>query len=178
MNWTAFPWPLVYLSFIRYPSRSPPAYIDAASTSCSFFITAVVSARLGLAHSTVLIDFCKTSTRQPNRHHQRINFPPLLASFLKAPWHELIDASSPDANWHLNNLVSLSGFLHLNFLSPWGMRLKTRVLCRTSNCLVFDLYCYCTVVLARNSITAVMRMKTHLTNKSFRGVLRCCWAFH
>lgn len=61
----------------------------------------------------------------------------------KAPWHQWTDASGPDANWHLNNLVSLPGFLHLNFLSLWGMRFETRVLHRASNCPVFDLYHYC-----------------------------------
>lgn len=79
---------------------------------------------LGLTDRTVLLDFCRSGSTKPNRHVEESTLYHCLPS-LKALWHQSVDARCLDADWHLNNLVALSGFLHLHFLSLWGIKHKS-----------------------------------------------------
>lgn len=110
-SWFVFP-------IIRYMSQSPSVYTGLASKLLNPHHSNIFCHDLGLADRTVLMDFSKTSTKKPNRQAEEQTLHHCLP-FLKTLWHQWIDSSGPDASWHLNNSVSLSGFLHLNF-PPFG----------------------------------------------------------
>lgn len=124
---------------IRYMFLSP-VYISSARNLLFSCHSNIFHDGLWQAERIVLLDFCKSSQRKANTQVEEQTLQHCLP-ILKAPWQQRTDTSSPDHDWQLNNLVSHSGFLHLNFPSLWGMRLKTKILSRASNSLVFDL-CY------------------------------------